>query len=340
MRYRLLGPTGLRVSELALGTMTFGTDWGWGAEPDAAEEILRLYTEAGGTFLDTANLYQEGTTERILGELIEGDRDRYVLASKYTLSMPGREGDPNAGGSNRKALFREIEGILERLRTDYLDLLWVHVWDELTPIPEVMRALDDLVRQGVVHYVGVSDWPAWAVAEANAYATAHGLTPFSALQVEYSLIERTPERELLPYARHAGLSVTPWGPLGGGVLTGKYLDDGPGGRLSDQAPQRSERNLRIARTTVAIAEEAGVSPAQVALAWLRAQGDDVIVILGASRPDQLRDNLGALDVTLTDDQMARLGEASAVDLGFPGDFLARPYVRDRIYNTMRDQIDA
>lgn len=340
MRYRLLGPTGLRVSELCLGTMTFGTDWGWGTDRDGAEAILRLYADAGGNFLDTANLYQDGTTERIVGELIEGDRDRYVLASKYTIAMPGQEGDPNAGGSHRKALFREIEGILDRLRTDYLDVLYVHVWDELTPIAETMRALDDLLRQGVVHYLGVSDWPAWAVAEANAVAEARGLTPFSVLQLEYSLIERTPERELVPYARHRGMAIAPWGPLGGGVLTGKYLDDGPGGRLSDAAPQRSERNLRIARTTVKVAEEAGISPAQAALAWLRAQGGDVVLILGASRPDQLEDNLGVLDVALSDEHLARLSEASAVDLGFPGEFLRRPQNRARFYNGMRDQIDA
>ena len=277
----------------------------------------------------------------MLGEILRDDRERIVLASKFTLT-PAKEqmGDPNAGGTHRKSLMRAVGDSLDRLQTDYLDLLWVHAWDELTPIAETMRGLDDLVRQGVVHYLGVSDWPAWAVAEANALAEARGWTPFAAIQVEYSLIERTVERELIPYARHAGLSVTPWSPLGGGVLTGKYLDDGPGGRLSDKAPQRSERNLAIAREVVAVAEEADLSPAQVAIAWLRAQGDDVIPILGASKLSQLEDNLGALDVELSHAQLHRLDDASEISLGFPGEFLARESVRPRIYAGTRDQIDA
>ena len=341
MRYRLLGPTGLRVSELCLGTMTFGSDWGWGTDADGARAILERYVEAGGNFLDTANLYQEGTSETILGELIEDDRERFVLATKFMLTPhQSMNGDPNAAGAHRKSLMRAVGDSLDRLRTDYVDLLWVHAWDELTPIAETMRGLDDLVRQGVVHYLGVSDWPAWAVAEANAMAEARGWTPFAAMQFEYSLIERTVERELVPYARHAGLAMTPWSPLGGGVLTGKYLGDGPGGRLSDKAPQRSDRNLAIARAVVEVAEEADASPAQVAIAWLRTRGDDVIPILGASKLSQLDDNLGALDLALSDDHLARLDEVSAVGLGFPGEFLARDSVRPRIYAGVRDQIDA
>lgn len=340
MRYRLLGPTGLRVSELCLGTMTFGTDWGWGTDAVGAEAILQRYVDAGGNFLDTANLYQDGSSEHILGELVQDDRERFVLASKFTLTPhPSMTGDPNAGGSHRKSLMRAVGDSLDRLQTDYLDLLWVHAWDELTPIAETMRGLDDLVRQGVVHYLGVSDWPAWAVAEANALAEARGWTPFAAMQFEYSLIERTVERELVPYARHAGLSITPWSPLGGGVLTGKYLDDGPGGRLSDKAPQRSERNLAIARAVVEIAEEAELSPAQVAIAWLRAQGDDIVPILGASTLEQIEDNLGALDAELTHAQLHRLDDVSEVDLGFPGAFLARDSIRPRIYAGVRDEID-
>ena len=341
MRYRLLGPTGLRVSELCLGTMTFGTDWGWGTDADGAAEIVQRYLDAGGNFVDTANLYQETTTEQIVGEILEADRERIVLATKFTLTPhQSMTGDPNAAGMHRKSLMRAVGDSLDRLRTDYLDLLWVHAWDELTPIAETMRGLDDLVRQGIVHYVGVSDWPAWAVAEANALAEARGWTPFAAVQVEYSLIERTVEREIIPYARHAGLSVTPWGPLGGGVLTGKYLDDGPGGRLSDKAPQRAQRNLDIAREVVAVAEEADLTPAQVAIAWLRAQGDDIIPILGASTLSQLEDNLGVLDVQLSHAQLHRLDAVSHISLGFPGDFLARESVRPRIYAGTRSQIDA
>ncbi|NNF57181.1 MAG: aldo/keto reductase [Rhodothermaceae bacterium] len=338
MRYRLLGPTGLRVSELCLGTMTFGDDWGWGAKSDAAEQILDRYVEAGGNFLDTANLYQNGSSERILGELLQDDRDRFVLATKYTLHAGG-EG-PNAAGSHRKNLMQAIDASLERLDTDYIDLLWVHAWDELTPIEETMRGLDDLVRQGLVHYLGVSDWPAWAVSAANAIATARGWTPFSALQIEYSLIERTPERDLLPMARHFGLTTTPWSPLGGGVLTGKYLDGENAGRLSEKARQRSDHNLGIARVVVDLADEIGATPAQVALAWLRAQGDDILLILGARTPEHLEDNLGVLGLTLSEDHLARLDEVSAIELGFPHAFLKLPFVKEGIYNGLRDQIDA
>ena len=339
MRYHLFGPTGLRVSDVILGTMTFGREWGWGADATAAEAILAAYTDAGGNTLDTANIYQNTASEAVLGELLQTGRDRYVLATKYTLAHDTQGTDPNAGGAHRKGLMRELDASLGRLGTDYVDLLWVHAWDELTPIEETMRALDDVVRQGRVHYVGASDWPAWAVARANAVAEARGWTPFAAIQIEYSLIERTPERDLLPMARHLGLAVTPWSPLGGGVLTGKYLADGPGGRLSDAAPQRSPANLRIAQAVVDVAREADCTPAQAAIAWLRGRGRNVIPILGASTADQLRDTLGALDVTLTPDQTARLDRASAITLGFPHDFLARPMTRDRIYGGLRDAID-
>ena len=338
MRYRLLGPTGLRVSELILGTMTFGREWGWGADARGAEAVLAAYTDAGGNVLDTANIYQNTASESILGELLQTDRDRYVLATKYTLAHATEGSDPNAGGAHRKGLMRELAASLERLRTDYVDLLWVHAYDELTPIEETMRALDDVVRQGLVHYVGASDWPAWAVAKANAVAEARGWTPFAALQIEYSLVERTPERDLLPMARHGGLAVTPWSPLGGGVLTGKYLGDGPGGRLGDGPKSRPE-HLRIAQAVVDVARDAGCTPAQAAIAWLRAQGPDILPILGASTADQLRDTLGALDVALSPEHLARLGEAIAITLGFPHDFLARPMTRDRIYGGLRDQID-
>ena len=214
MRYRLLGKSGLRVSELCLGTMTFGEDWGWGSSKDESRQVLDAFLEAGGNFIDTANVYTNGTSETLLGEFLKGDRDRAVLATKYTNAMPGT--DPNAGGNQRKNMMRSVEASLKRLQTDYIDLYWLHIWDKMTPIEEVMRAFDDLVRQGKILHAGVSDMAAWAVARANTLAELRGWTPFVGLQIEYSLIERTVERELLPMAEALGLGVTAWSPLAGG----------------------------------------------------------------------------------------------------------------------------
>jgi aryl-alcohol dehydrogenase-like predicted oxidoreductase len=232
MRYTLLGNSGLRVSELSLGTMTFGEDWSWGAGPAACEDLLDRYVAAGGNFVDTANVYTNGTSERIVGDLLEGRRDEFVVATKYTLDT--REGDPNAGGNHRKNVMQAIEGSLERLGTDYVDLLWVHAWDGLTPVEEVLRGLDDLASRGTVHHVGFSDAPAWVVADAHRVARERGWAAPAAIQIEYTLTERTPERELLPMARALGLGVVVWGPPDGGLLTGKYLD----GRGDEARPAR------------------------------------------------------------------------------------------------------
>ena len=220
MRYRLLGHSGLRVSELCLGAMTFGEDWGWGSSKVQSREVLDAFFEAGGNFIDTANVYTNGTSETLLGEFLAGNRQHAVLATKYTNAMPGT--DPNAGGNQRKNMVQSIEASLKRLRTDYVDLYWLHIWDQMTPIDEVMRAFDDLVRQGKILYAGVSDMPAWVAAQANTLAELRGWTRFVGLQIEYSLIERTVERELLPMAQSLGIGVTAWSPLAGGVLTGKY----------------------------------------------------------------------------------------------------------------------
>ena len=220
MRYKLLGKSGLRVSELALGTMTFGEEWGWGASKEECHKMFDAYAHAGGNFIDTANRYTEGTAERIIGELIAADRAHFVLASKYTLKM--RNGDPNYCGNHRKNMVQSLEASLKRLHTDYLDLFWVHAWDFLTPVEEVMRGLDDLVRAGKVLYIGISDTPAWVIAQANTMAELRGWTSFVGMQAQYSLIERTPERELLPMARALDIGVLPWGILGAGVLSGKY----------------------------------------------------------------------------------------------------------------------
>ncbi len=226
MRYKLLGKSGLRVSELCLGAMTFGEDWGVflrGSSKEDSKKILELYVDAGGNFIDTANNYQNGTSEKYVGEFIPPEREKFVLASKYTLTT--NSSDPNASGSHRKNLIQSVESSLKRLNTKYIDLLWVHAWDYMTPIEEVMRSLDDLIRSGKVLYVGMSDAPAWVVARANTMSELQGWSPLIGVQIMYSLIERTPERELLPMARTLDIGVTAWSPLGGGLLSGKYNEE-------------------------------------------------------------------------------------------------------------------
>jgi aryl-alcohol dehydrogenase-like predicted oxidoreductase len=317
MRYTLLGNSGLRVSEVALGTMTFGSDWGWGASESEAAKQFEVFAEAGGTLIDTANKYTNGTAESILGGLLAADRDHFVVGTKYSLST--RDGDLNAGGNHRKSLVTALEASLRRLRTDYVDILWLHAWDYLTPPEEVMRALDDQVRLGKVLYLGVSDTPAWVAAQMQTLAAARGWAPFAGLQIEYSLVQREVERELIPMARGLGLGVLAWGPLGAGVLSGKYTSDGPasgGRRLTHVDPAR----LAIAREAATVASELALSPAAVALAWLRAQGG-IIPILGARTAQQLADNLAFLDAELPADALARLDQVSHVPRGFPHDFL-------------------
>jgi aryl-alcohol dehydrogenase-like predicted oxidoreductase len=322
MRYKLLGHTGLRVAELALGTMTFGPDWGWGADRDESRAMFDAYAEAGGNFVDTANRYTNGTSERLVGEFVGDDRDRFVVATKYTLSQDGQ--DPNASGNHRKSLVTALDASLRRLGTDYVDLYWVHIWDAFTPIEETMRALDDQVRAGKVLYLGISDAPAWVVARANALAEARGWTPFSALQSQYSLVERNAERELLPMSVNLDLAFTAWGALGAGLLSGKYNNDptGGGGRIATAGwGDMSERRLAVAAAAVDVATEVGATASQVALSWVRQRSATMIPIVGARKVSQLRDNLGCVDVVLTPEQRARLDEASAIELGFPYDFI-------------------
>jgi aryl-alcohol dehydrogenase-like predicted oxidoreductase len=345
MRYKLLGNSGLRVSELCLGTMAFGEDWGWGADKGECGRILSVFREAGGNFVDTANAYTSGSSERFLGELLGGYRDEVVLATKYTLSQNPR--DPNASGNHRKSLQRALDASLSRLRTDYVDLLWVHIWDFLTPIEEVMRALDDQVRAGKVLYLGVSDTPAWVIARANAVAERYGWTPLVAAQAQYSLLERTIERDLVPMAQALDIAVTAWSPLGMGVLTGKYSDSGTGAegdaRLRINAPAGEQlltaRNLEIARAVDELADELGATPAQVALAWFRTRPGIVIPIVGARRESQLRENLGALEVELSGEQVARLEEISAIELGFPLEFIAQQRTGGLVLGDTADLID-
>jgi len=338
MRYKLLGRSGLRVSELALGTMTFGEEWGWGASEPESRRMFDAYAEAGGNFLDTANRYTEGTSERYLGDFIAADRDHWVVATKYTLWT--RRDDPNFSGNHRKNMIQACEASLERLGSDYIDLYWVHAWDFTTPIEEVMRGLDDLVSAGKVLYVGISDTPAWIVSRANTIADFRGWSPFVGLQIRYSLIDRTAEADLLPMARALDLAVTPWSVLGAGVLTGKYSrgNEPADGRAKAGAATR-ERNLEIAESVVSIAEEIGCTPSQVAIAWVRQQDAQVIPLIGARNLPQLTDNLGALDIRLTDDQLATLDEVSRVDLGFPHNFMTDPNILDIVSGGSWERLD-
>ncbi len=335
--YRLLGRSGLRVSPLALGTMTFGSDWGWGAGQEDCQRMLDAYLERGGNFIDSANAYTNGSAERIIGELARGRRDGLVIATKYTMTTDPR--DPNAGGNHRKSMMRSVEDSLRRLQTDYIDLLYLHAWESTTPVEEVLRGLDDLVRSGKVLYVGISDTPAWQVARMQAISELRGWTPLIALQIEYSLIERTVERELIPMAAEMGLGVIPWSPLGSGVLTGKYsrddLDIGSGtdsaaGTRKNVAAANgalTERSLDIADVVKEVAAELATTPSRVALAWTLRNPAVTSSIIGARTPSQLEDNLGALEVEFDAGQIERLDRASAIELGFPHEFMRRPMLR-------------
>jgi aryl-alcohol dehydrogenase-like predicted oxidoreductase len=343
MRYRLLGNSGLRVSEISLGTMTFGEDWGWGSAKDESKKIYDAYREAGGNFIDTANVYTNGTSESLLGEFMSGHRESIVLATKYTNSMPTK--DVNASGNHRKNMVQAIEASLKRLKTDYIDLYWVHIWDQMTPAEETMRGLDDLVRQGKILYVGISDAPAWWVAQANTLAHLRGWSPFIAMQIEYSLIERTVEQELIPAAKALNIGVTAWSPLAGGILSGKYHgkdSSGDQGRMNadmmkDFRPDQ-QRADRVVKALKSVSDQIGRSPAQVALAWLRYRPVPVIPIIGARKFQQFQDNMASADLTLSPEQVKSLDEASSIELGFPYSMYSKELVRGIAYGGLRDQI--
>lgn len=323
--YRTLGRSGLRVSPLCLGTMTFGHDWGWGTDEAGSRAMLDRYLEAGGNFIDTANIYTKGHSEAILGDWFaeRGGRDRVVLATKFCGSL--YPGDPNAGGAGRKAIQQQLEESLRRLRTDCIDLYWMHFHDPHTPIDETLRTLDDLVRAGKVRYIGVSDTPAWKVVQGQYEAIFRGWTPFVGLQVEYSLIERTVEHDLLPMAAANGLGVTPWSPLKGGLLTGKYgrnrHPQGEGRHVPGVSRSLTERNFAIVEAAEGVAAELGTGVAQVALAWVLGRPGVASPILGARTLSQLESNLEALEVSLSAEQGARLDAASDPGTVFPHGFL-------------------
>ncbi|WP_413115222.1 aldo/keto reductase [Streptomyces sp. CY1] len=335
--YRPLGRSGLRVSPLALGAATFGTESGWGTEQDEARKLFDRYVERGGNFIDTANTYSNGSSERMLGEFTRDNRESLVLATKYTTLR--RPGDPNSAGSHRKSLFTSVEASLRQLNTDYIDLLYLHVWDFTTPVEEILRGMDDLVRQGKILYVAICNAPAWQISRMQTIADLRGWSPLVALQIEYNLIERTGERDLIPMAREMGLGVLPYSPLAGGVLTGKYSrddltathaasDDGTRKSFNLALGTLTERNLAIADVVKEVATELGRTPAQVGLAWTLRNPSVTAPIIGARTPAQLEDNLGALAVDFTAAQLARLDEVSAMGLGFPHDMLASDHIRN------------
>jgi aryl-alcohol dehydrogenase-like predicted oxidoreductase len=320
--YVTLGRSGLRVSPLCLGAMTFGEDLGWGSSVEESQHIIDRFIELGGNFIDTANFYTKSHSEKIIGDHVgrhPARRDRLVIATKFSGNL--YPGDPNGGGSGRKSIVSACENSLRRLQTDYIDLYWLHNWDVHTPIEETMAALEDLVRAGKVRYLGVSDTPAWKIAEANVTAHFRGWSAFIGLQIEYSLLERTVEQELMPMARELGLGVTPWSPLKSGALSGKYTRESAGHVKRDRGlflePFLNEKTYALVDELGAIAKAHDSTVARVALAWVKAQPGVTSTIIGARRLTQLEDNVKSLDVTLTAEELGRLDALTKPTLGFP-----------------------
>lgn len=337
MNYKLLGKSGLRVSELALGTMTFGEEWGWGANKEESKKVFDAFANVGGNFIDTANRYTEETSEKFVGEFIASDREHYVVATKYTLHM--RRDDPSFSGNHRKNMMQSLDASLKRLNTDYIDLYWVHAWDYTTPEEEILRALDDMIRAGKILYIGISDTPAWIVSRMNTIAELRGWTQFVGLQIKYSLIDRTVERELLPMARKLDIAVTPWAVIGGGILSGKYNRNKDEQGRAQTFRSLKENDLKIAEAVIKISEEVGCSPSQVAINWVRQQPGIIIPIIGAKTEVQLNDNLDCLKFSLNDVQIAKLNEISKIDLGFPHNFLSSDNIRDIVFGGTYNKID-
>jgi len=340
MRYRIFGQrSGLKVSEIALGAGMFGKTWGYGAEPDEVRSILQGYVAAGGNFIDTADNYQHGESERLIGEFVAPNRNDFVIASKFS-----RGAAANAAlavlGANRKAMVQSVEDSLKRLKTDRIDLYFVHMDDGVTPMDEIARGLDDLARAGKIVYTGLSNFPAWRIATAVAIADLRGWTPIAALQAEYSLLQRTTERELLPMAQGLGLGVMGWSPLAAGLLTGKYRR-GEKGRATDLKSSvlhdNPEKNALVIDTLMAIADEIGSNPGQIAIAWVSAKG--VLPVIGPRTRAQLDDNLASANLKLSDDNIRRLDEITAVPLGYPHELNAAAEQRAVMTGNRWDQID-
>jgi aryl-alcohol dehydrogenase-like predicted oxidoreductase len=334
--YTTLGRTGLRVSPLCLGTMTFGTEWGFGAEEDVSKKQFARYVDAGGNFIDTADGYTEGHAEELVGRLVADGklRDRLVIATKYTFGA--QPGNPNAGGNGRKNLYRALEGSLRRLRTDYVDLYYLHAWDTITPIEEVLSTLNDLVREGKILHYGMSDTPAWYFARMQTIAEKEGKERIATLQLEYSLAERNIEREHIPAAQELGIGLCPWSPLAGGFLSGKYKREGDTGRGEGRltGPRSifnkfTEHNWRVLGLLLDVSKQIGRPPAQVALNWLAGQPGVTSTILGARTMAQLDDNLAALDFAIPAELLKRLDEGSAPEDVHPYNFYV-PWMQARV----------
>ena len=320
MEYRTLGKTGIRISELFLGAMTFGEQGGVGAPLAECRSMLDAYLDAGGNVIDTAINYRGGLSEEIVGEILDHRRDRFVIASKYTVTRDPT--DPNGGGNHRKNLRLSLETSLRRLRTDYLDLYWVHIWDDATPIEQTMRALDDIVRTGKVLAIGISDTPAWVIARGHTAAEIRDHEQLAAIQVPYNLVQRDADRDLLPMAEAFGFTVAAWSPLAGGLLSGKFTRDAPpaGTRIDPSGITQQQRH--VATLVDEIADQLGVTSSQVALAWTMRRRPRVHPIVGARNLAQLQDNLAAAELTLPAEHRARLDEATSIDPGFPTNFIA------------------
>jgi aryl-alcohol dehydrogenase-like predicted oxidoreductase len=320
--YITLGRSGLRVSPFCLGAMTFGEDLGWGSSAEESQQIIDRFIERGGNFIDTANFYTKSHSEKIIGDHLgrhSARRDRLVIATKFSGNL--YPGDPNGGGSGRKSIIGACENSLRRLQTDYIDLYWLHNWDVHTPIDETMAALEDLVRAGKVRYLGVSDTPAWKIAQANVLAQFRGWSSFIGLQIEYSLLERTVEQELVPMARELGLGITPWSPLKSGVLSGKYTRQNAGQLKSDRGfiadTYLNDKTYAILDELGSIAKTHDSTIARIALAWVQAQPGVSSTIIGARRLAQLEDNLKALEINLSAEELGRLDALTKPKLGFP-----------------------
>lgn len=325
MRYKLLGKSGLKVSELCLGTMTFGDDWGWGADRAESQKQFDLFTGAGGNFIDTANLYTNGSSEKLVGEFIHSDREHFVLATKYTLATPDTGMRPSHYGNSRKNMMHAVEASLKRLDTDYIDLYYLHAWDKLTPVEEVLRAMDDLVRQGKVNYFAFSDTPAWVIGYAVAKAETMGWTRPIGIQVPYDLVGRSIENEIIPMAGALDITVLPWGILRAGKLLGKYSKDsdhdGPTRDNPDEVTV-TEAEQNVIDKVAELAQKYDVSRAQVCLNWVRQNPEaQIIPILGARTARQLEDNLACLDWQLSDEDYQALAQASGFRHGFPRTFI-------------------
>jgi len=342
MRYQVFGNTGLKVSELALGAMTFGEEWGWGSSKAESRAVFEAYASAGGNFIDTADVYTGGTSERILGELMGSERDRFVVSTKFTAGPSAR--DPNAAGNSRKHMIRSLEASLARLGTEYVDVYWVHVWDYLTPIEEVMQAFDDLVRSGKVLYVGLSDTPAWIVARGQTLAELHGSTRLASVQIQYSLSERRVEADYFTLAETLDLAICCWSPLDQGLLTGKYPAAGPlkgdSRRCALHGDTIPPAKAPIVAELLAVARELGCSPAALALRWIRRRSPRAIPIVGARTQRQLEDSLGAVDLELPDAHFERLEQISRVAQPWPHALLSSPAQTGFTYGGFLDRIDS